>query len=131
MYSNLQWKIIKEELNNFRNSHAIYNKGSIFNYEAGGWLYDYITSDSENEPPIEIIITPEEKKELWKQANKGFAINLWDKERKNQEIDKEVRKAQIIKIYKTLLLTHHLNILADNEQFVDLSLENILNKNAK
>lgn len=129
--SNLQWKIIEEELKKFKNSYIIYDKGSIFNYEAGAWLYDYITSDSENEPPVEIIITPEEKKELWKQANKGLAIQLWDKERKDKEIDKEVRKAHIIKIYKTLLITHHLNVLADNEQFVDLGLENILNKNAK
>ena len=141
MFSNLiDQKLLSQLLKDFKDSHIIYDYGTIYNYTVGAMLYDYIIwlneFDVDDSPKISFLITDDEKKVLWKYANKGLLISLWDREPERvkllaeatpeyKELHIQIRKQIITKIYKTKLVEHLLNKLADNGQYIDI--ENQLN----
>jgi len=134
MFSNyIDQKALSEVLKDFKDSYIINDKGTVFNYTIGSMIYDWIeemNKDTSYEPKeISFHLTEDEKKPMWKDANKGMMIKLWDKEREDLlkeanpeylKMHKEIRKQIIIKIYKTKLVEHLLNKLADNGQFIDI-----------
>lgn len=130
----IEWQLIHLNLKEFKDSHAINDKGTLESHKACELIYDYITSDAEG-IVIEINISDADKKALWKQAKNGFQIKLYDKQRTEMvkelsaealDLHKKQRDAVIIQIYKTRLVEYHLNILADNGQFVEFELPKIL-----
>jgi hypothetical protein len=121
-FSNIHAQVIAQSLKEFKDIHAITDKG-ILGIKAGEILYDVITGEydiEEDVPNVVLSVTAEEKKQLWKEANIGDMMKLFKKE--FPEADKERIKAQATRIYKTFLVEHHLNILANNGQFVEINL---------
>ena len=119
-------------LKEFKDSFIINDVGDIFNHTVGAMIYDSIQELNTVEldvPEIIFHIDENGKKQLWKESKKGFMIKLWDKEREKslaelteEDIDlhKKQREAVIIEIYKTKLVEHLLNVLANNNKFVNL-----------
>lgn len=125
-------------LKDFKDSFIINDKGDIFNHKVGAMIYDYIeemNKDASYEPETIIFhINELEKKQLWKESKKGFMITLWDNEREKWlselpkqelteqelELQNKQREKVIIEIYKTKLVEHLLNVLANNGQFIDI-----------
>jgi len=136
MFSNyIDQQLLRVVLKEFKDSYIINDTGAIFNYTVGAMMYDWIeemNKDTSYEPKeISFHLTEDEKKPLWKEANKGLLISLWDSDNERVkllkeatpeylELHKHIRKQIIIKIYKTKLVEHLLNKLADNGQFIDI-----------
>lgn len=125
--------LIKQELSEFKDSHAINGSGNMFNYIAGEMIYDWIEEmnkdKSYEERDIDFFVDDDLKKVLWKDTQKGFQIKLWDKERKEAvvnaaedviELYKTQRKKVLLQIYKTKWVENLLNKLADNNQFIEI-----------
>lgn len=125
--------LIKQELSEFKDSHAINGAGNMFNYIAGEMIYDWIeemNKDVSYEPrTIDFYVDDKLKKVLWKLSQKGLLITLWDKDRKDAmvnasedaiELHKTQRKKVLLQIYKTKWVENLLNKLADNNQFIEI-----------
>lgn len=138
-FNYIDQQLLRGVLKDFKDSYIINDKGNIFNYAVGAMIYDWIeemNKDTSYEPKeISFHLTEDEKKSLWKEANKGLLITVWDKEREDLlkeatpeylELHKQIRKQIIIKIYKTKLVEYLFNKLADNGQFIEINLDKIV-----
>lgn len=113
----------------FKDTHAIYEKGFIINNKAGEIIHGLITGeyDRENDVPdlpIDLGIEQSIKNKLWKEATKCETNKQFFKLRESEgfEVTNEMKEEAKIRSYKTLLVQHHLNTLANHGQFVTIDL---------